>query len=161
VDYSGPVPGLLRRETARIMGWLLAWPATAAVAAMEWWIRRRGQPLTASQQALAQALGVRSPERVRVLAWKRIPTPLPIAGMALGHGILLRADCCDNLDLLRHELVHVAQYERLGGRRRFLSGYFRGCMAHGYHGCALEVEARHLGVPPAAHSSGGFSSADH
>jgi hypothetical protein len=42
---------------------------------------------------------------------------------------------------LLHELTHVAQVERLGGLRPFLSEYLFQCMVHGYAGSAFEQEA--------------------
>jgi hypothetical protein len=60
--------------------------------------------------------------------------------MALGHGIFVRADQYERRDLLIHELVHTAQYERLGFRR-FLRQYLRECFSEGYPCGALETEA--------------------
>ncbi len=133
------------------------------------WVRRRqaavlrsGIALTDEQQNLARAVGVNAVERVRVVAARVVPLPLPlwacsaaqragwlsphIAGMTLGYGIVLRADCfnpeyCDQR-LLAHELSHVAQYERLGGVHGFLRQYVRECVWPGYPRGALEIEAQ-------------------
>ena len=121
-------------------------------------ILREGAALWPEQFALARALGVSAPERVRILSDAVVPIPLPqflrtlaervgwlsphIAGMTLGHGIALRADCCGDQRLLAHELTHVAQYERLGGITQFLRQYLRECVWPGYPYGALEIEAK-------------------
>lgn len=129
------------------------------------WVRRQqtlvlrdGMALTEDQLALAHALGINAPSEVRVLAVAAVPMPMPrflravaeragwlsphIAGMTLGHGIVLRADCCGDTRLLVHELAHVRQYERLGGIARFLRQYLRECVWPGYPHGALELEAK-------------------
>lgn len=129
------------------------------------WVRRRqaailcsGTALTPQAIKLARDLGVLSPENVRVVSAVEVPLPLPrfarrvalgtgwilphIAGMTLGYGIVLRKDCCGDANLLAHELMHVRQYERLGGVYGFLRQYLRECVWPGYPLGALEVEAR-------------------
>lgn len=136
-----------------------------------WWVRGResvilrgGKPLDASQIAMGRAVGVAAPERVRVVTATRVDMPLPstvrrmaerlgwlsphIAGMTLGYGIVLRADCRDDQRLLAHELAHVAQYERYSSRTGdgryagFLRRYLRECAWAGYPHGPLEAEAR-------------------
>ncbi len=122
-------------------------------------ILRRGVALTAQEQVTARQAGVRQPERVRLLTVDCVPPRLPIglralaahwqwgpattAGMSLGYGIYLRADQAHRPELLRHELVHTAQYERLGFRP-FLRAYLLECLTVGYPLGALEKEARDL-----------------
>ena len=129
-----------------------------------WWVRRRerailrdGVALTPEQRHLARAAGVSDIERVRIVAAVEVPLPLPyfarriaqragwiasdIAGMTLGHGIVVREDCQDDSRLLVHELTHVHQYERLGGIAGFLRPYLRECVWPGYPLGALEQEA--------------------
>src|SRR5689334_920513 len=112
------------------------------------WVRAReaeilcaGVPLSEVWLGDARRAGVLNPERVRVLAVERVPMPLtPLlrraaeyfrlasphtAGMTLRYGIYLRCDCVNNSRLLRHELMHVAQYERLGSIKSFLRAYLR------------------------------------
>jgi Domain of unknown function (DUF4157) len=151
----------LPRPAALVLDVLLAPLWSGAVAWVRWRQRvilRAGTALTPAQLALARELGVASPERVRVLAADKIPLPLPsfartlaeragwisphIAGMTLGHGIALRADCCGDRRLLAHELTHVVQVERLGGIARFLRQYLRECAWPGYPRGALEIEAK-------------------
>ena len=102
-------------------------------------ILQHGVPLNARQLADAQRAGVQDPSRVRVLVVDRIPLPddeeLAEAarrsqiitdscrGVAIGHGIIIRADCWQNRELLLHQLVHVAQCERSGGLESFVAEY--------------------------------------
>ena len=105
----------------------------------EAFILQQGVPLTAAQTADAQRAGVEDPARVRVLVVDRIPLPetkeLADAarkaqiitdasrGVAIGYGIIIRADSWKNRELLLHQLVHVAQCERAGGLDSFVMEY--------------------------------------
>lgn len=120
-------------------------------------ILRDGLPLDAASLQDARALGVRLPERVRWLEVESIPRPvdeiLKVAcdaidflgpetqGLTLGHGIFIRADRANDRDLMAHELVHVAQYERMGGVQPFLEQYLMECLTVGYGESPLEREA--------------------
>ena len=127
------------------------------------WVRRterrvlaRGEPLDPALLARAARLGLRHPERVRVLAVAGVPWRWPgwlarwlarrglgpVAGLTAGYGILVRDDRRDDLPLLLHELAHVAQYERLGGIAPFLRVYLHDCARRGYAGSVLERSAR-------------------
>jgi hypothetical protein len=105
----------------------------------EAYILEHGVPLTADQTADARWAGVNEPARVRVLVVDRIPLPddkeLAEAargaqiitdssrGVAIGHGIIIRADSWRNRELLLHQLIHVAQCERSGGLEKFVTEY--------------------------------------
>jgi hypothetical protein len=107
--------------------------------AQEAFILQQGVPLTAAQAADARRAGVQDPAHVRVLVVDRIPLPetkeLAEAakkaqiitdasrGVAIGHGIIIRADSWTNRELLLHQLVHVAQCERSGGLDSFVTEY--------------------------------------
>jgi hypothetical protein len=107
--------------------------------AQETFILQQGVPLTAAQTADARRAGVEDPARVRVLVVDRISLPetkeLAEAaqkaqiitdssrGVAIGHGIIIRADSWKNRELLLHQLVHVAQCERSGGLDSFVMEY--------------------------------------
>jgi hypothetical protein len=122
-------------------------------------ILRHGSRLSMQQLEDAARVGVQEADRVRVLFVETVPPRLPrflrklaarcglgpatTAGMALGHGIYVRADQSDRRDLLLHELVHTSQYERLGFRR-FLKEYLTECLADGYPSGKLEAEATRL-----------------
>ena len=131
-------------------------PATARWAQdQERRILNEGVPLAAEGLAFAAALEIEQPEEIRVLEIDRIPLPAPRplvklagswglpffepAGMALGKGIYILDG---HSRALRHELVHVAQYQRLGGIEPFMRRYLTECLVHGYADAPLEVEAR-------------------
>ena len=105
----------------------------------EAYILKHGAPLSTQQAADARRAGVQDPDRVRVLVVDRIPLPddpeLAEAarraqiitdasrGVAIGHGVIIRADSWQNRELLLHQLVHVAQCERSGGLESFVAEY--------------------------------------
>ena len=121
---------------------------------------RTGIPLTPAQLADATAIGVAHPERVRLDIGPEAPWPFfkifrplavrtglvphQIAGITFRYGIFLRADHQHERGLLLHELVHTAQYERLGGIRGFLAEYLYECLTAGYPYGSLEKEASTL-----------------
>jgi hypothetical protein len=125
-------------------------------------ILQHGVPLTAVQIADARRAGVREPERVRVLVVSRIPLPddkeLADAarraqiitdasrGVALGHGIIIRADSWRDRELFLHQLVHVAQCERSGSLEKFVNEYLldRRSGSQNFSRGSLEDEARAL-----------------
>jgi hypothetical protein len=120
-------------------------------------ILREGVPLSKQEITDAKAVGVQEPERVRLLQVDRIPTPRhpllkvvavairflspPPRGLTLHHGIFVRSDCWRDRSLVAHELVHTAQYERLGGILPFLRKYLFECLSIGYSNSPLEREA--------------------
>jgi hypothetical protein len=124
-------------------------------------ILAHGTPLTTDQLAIAQQLGVREPSRIRVLAVPEIALPEdPVLraatlktniisracrGIAIGYGVMLRADCWSDRELLIHQMVHVAQYERAGGVEPFLNQYFKERLDSSTFGVGpLEQEARNV-----------------
>lgn len=116
-----------------------------------------GVPLSKIELADAKAIGVRDPERVRLLRVDAVPVPahpmLKAAaasinfitaaprGLALDCGIFVRADHWRDRALIAHELVHTAQYQRLGGILPFLQTYIVQCATIGYQNAPLELEA--------------------
>ena len=131
--------------------------ATNWAAAVEKRILREGVPLSEQEMADAKSIGVHAPERVRLLALDQVPVPRNLTlrtaaaaiqfltpetrGLALRYGIFVRSDCWGERGLVAHELVHTAQYERLGGIRPFLSQYLRECLTIGYPAAPMEQEA--------------------
>src|SRR3954470_13438123 len=95
--------------------------------AQEEFILANGSPLSAAAAVDATRAGVKHPERVRVLVVDRIPLPddpeLAEASRrtqiitessraaAIGYGVVVRANCWGDRELLIHQLVHVAQCE--------------------------------------------------
>jgi hypothetical protein len=104
---------------------------------------------------------VKDPSRVRVLVVDRIPLPDDKAlaeasrridlitessrAIAIGRGIVIRADRWGDRELLVHQLVHVAQSERCGGTEPYVRQYLgdrRDCAEFTLG--AFEEEARRL-----------------
>jgi hypothetical protein len=120
-------------------------------------ILRDGVPLSIRELADALRVGVKDPERVRLLQVETIPSPVhpvlqaayqvgklvPTAprGLTVCHGIFVRADYWRDRRLIVHELVHTAQYERLGGIEPFLRQYLTECATIGYSKSPMEGEA--------------------
>ena len=116
-----------------------------------------GDALSERETEVARQLGVQEISRVRLLAIDEMPRPqqpeLRVAalqsgffapdtqGMTLGEGVFIARTAWRALDLVAHELVHVAQYERLG-IEKFLQRYLRECLTVGYWNAPLEIEAR-------------------
>lgn len=105
----------------------------------EAYILKFGAPLSPRQLADAVRAGVQDAERVRVLVVDRVPMPDDVEladaarraqiitdasrGVAIGYGIIIRADSWHNRELLLHQLVHVAQCERSGSLESFVAEY--------------------------------------
>lgn len=136
---------------------LLCHLATVWVVWHERRILRRGVPLTDMEREDARRMGVRHPEKIRLLEVRSIPllngmwvrgisrfvpavSPHTI-GVSLRYGIYLRERCGRDRHLVAHECVHTGQYERLGSVPAFLSAYVSGCLEQGYPEAPLEREA--------------------
>jgi hypothetical protein len=120
-------------------------------------ILQHGVPLTRAEIEDAEAVGVVYPGKVRLLPVKVVPWPgagvlraackavnfltTTTRGLTLGYGIFIREDCWRERALIAHELVHTAQYERLGGTAPFLRQYLTECLTVGYNDSPLEKEA--------------------
>jgi len=121
------------------------------------YILQNGIPLTLSQIVEAKLIPVVNPERVRLLKVKQIPLPkepllrnaaqmiglitADTIGLTLRYGIFIRQDFWNDRRTIIHELVHVAQYERLGGIKQFLQKYLQECITIGYPQAPMEQEA--------------------
>jgi hypothetical protein len=122
-------------------------------------VLERGVPLCPRYLADATAVGVEDPTRVRVLIVDKIPLPNDVdlaesarrsqiisdgsRGVAIGHGVIIRADSWNDRELVVHQLVHVAQCERCGSFDNYVMQYLssrRDC-AHFTIG-SFEEEAR-------------------
>jgi hypothetical protein len=154
-------PPRLRAAAARLAATILTPPVHHWILRQERKILSNGRPLNRGEQAGTRDIGLSDAARVRVLVVDRIPLPArwlwqriarfsrailgdPVA-LTAGHGIFLCRGRRDNLAVLRHELVHVLQYERLG-RRAFLQQYIHDGLLHGYFDSPLEAEARRLSI---------------
>jgi hypothetical protein len=130
-------------------------------------ILQDGVSLTESQLEDARLVPVSSPEKVRLLKVDQIPWPenpmlLSIGqqagfftddteGLAIGYGIFIKSNRWQDRRLIVHELVHVSQYERLGGISEFLERYVTEYLNDGYYDGPLETEARETVVRICGH----------
>ena len=117
-----------------------------------------GTALTHEQATLARAVGVRHPERIRIVVVDEIPLPdEPVlraaaqgvglsqswaAGLTLGHAVIVRRGFEREARLLSHEFRHVAQYESMGGIGPFLVSHLKSLVEHGYEDSPFERDAR-------------------
>jgi hypothetical protein len=132
--------------------------ACAWAAEQERVILEHGVKLTEAQLADARVIGVQFPDRARLLGVDQFPVPADpalagaakatglisagTAGLTLRYGVFVRSDLWDNRKLVAHELVHTAQYERLGGFEGFLRPYLLECITPpGYPYGPMEQEA--------------------
>lgn len=131
--------------------------ATSYAQEQEQIILRDGVPLTETQLADAQLAGVKDPKKVRLIKVPVIPIPTqPILAKAnayvgmigphsstlnYGHAIMIREDRWTDRTAWVHELVHIAQTERLGGITEFLKAYLKECLTVGHAESPLEREA--------------------
>jgi len=133
--FSRAMAQLVDQETfERLLPLACQWART-----QEELILTQGHPLSAGQTADAFEAGVKNCERIRLLIVDRIPIPddpelaeisirtqiLTPASRAwgIGYGIMVRADSWGDRELLFHNLVHVAQCERVGGVERWVGQY--------------------------------------
>ena len=116
-----------------------------------------GRQLSIQEFFMAKAMGVQYPEQVRVvvIADFPIPTQQPllneyknigftspeVGGQAFGYTILIKPRYAGKDWLLLHELVHVAQFERIG-IKRFVARYLTELKTLGYRDSLIEIEAR-------------------
>jgi hypothetical protein len=119
-------------------------------------LTQRGRPLTATEFDIARRAGVRHPEKVRVLVLAKFPLPSdPLlaqeaevlgfgsegeAGRSMGYAVLVKPRFQLSRQLLTHELVHVAQRERLGADG-FVRRYLLELKVYGYDRSPMEAEA--------------------
>jgi hypothetical protein len=120
-------------------------------------ILSNGNALADTQFADARNVGVIHAEKIRLLIVNQIPMPdhpalnaaataihlitPSTAGLTLRYGIYIRSDHRSNRQLIAHEFVHTAQYERLGGFLSFLQQYLYECNTIGYPAAPMEQEA--------------------
>lgn len=122
-------------------------------AAMKWYdnvaksLHHKGRVLTAIEKKQAKQLGVRNPNTVRVVILDKFPEPNgrfsndhSEGARAMGDIIMLKPHLKNNSMVLCHELVHVAQKDRLG-LRGFLKQIALEKEILGYSGSLLENEA--------------------
>ncbi|MCB9844679.1 MAG: hypothetical protein H6811_01650 [Phycisphaeraceae bacterium] len=147
---------MIRRVLAR-----LAAEALAPLASLWVWRRgrracARGAPIEGSERiALSSHVSAGLLDRVRV---ERAPVGMRLGrgvlralgadvatpgAITLGRAVIIGRDVECTASLMLHELVHVAQYARLGGYG-FLRRYLREWLMSGYMGISLERDAYEL-----------------
>ncbi|MDG0024956.1 hypothetical protein [Trinickia sp. Y13] len=115
-----------------------------------------GSPLGPYEIADARAVGVRMPEKIRVVTAPSLPMPTDpwlrtvaqdtgllgshVLGLTLGYAIFL-VEGRGSRRLLTHECRHVHQYERSGSIKAFLPEYLRQIATIGYEAAPLELDA--------------------
>jgi hypothetical protein len=120
-------------------------------------ILQTGQPLTTALESLASSVGVKYPEKIRIIEIPELPLPEDAAlrdtglklgllgphmlGITFGYGIYVRQGHVDQR-LLSHEFQHTYQYEQAGSIAAFLKQYIEQIAATGYFDAPLEQDAR-------------------
>ncbi len=120
-------------------------------------ILNSGHPLDETGLQLARAVGVNSPESIRISVVHALPLPddrdlravaletgllgPEMIGVTFGYGIYL---CDGHIDhrLISHECRHVYQYEAAGSIAAFLPVYLEQIATVGYRDAPLEIDAR-------------------
>lgn len=116
-----------------------------------------GAKLTPHQIALAIQVGVRQPERIRILTVEKIPSPNDetlsklaeklnflgpgTLGITLGYCIYVRDGYVDDR-LLSHEFRHVYQFEESGSIQVFIGEYLQQLIQYGYELSPFEIDSR-------------------
>ena len=119
---------------------------------------QRGEPLNLQELGFTKTIGIKLPEKIRLLKVDAIPHPADSAlayaaeqiglsgvntvGRTFRYGIYVRSDRWRDIEIVAHELAHTHQYERLGGILPFLRQYVSECRAFGYSNSPLELEAK-------------------
>jgi len=145
---------------ALLVSYILAPIASIWTKYMEWRIMRKGRILNPSERIIADKIGIKGINDIRVLDVPSITYPFHFvftlidkvsnriflypAGMTMGNGIILDEKYTMNLPLIAHELVHVKQYQEYGGHFKFLQKYIYQCIKYGYDTCPLEMEANDI-----------------
>lgn len=120
---------------------------------------KAGIPLNEKERLLASEIGIKHPEKVRIVYVDQVPYPyenlaLKIFGEAVGligegiinnaqvfgYSIYARRDFVLNRPKLAHELVHVLQIER-ASLDEVVTQHFFDMAQYGYDKAPLEVEA--------------------
>lgn len=152
--YNPPIE--IRAKQDRLTPLALEW-----INETETSLLKSGQPLSEADVAMARAVGVQQPERVRVSILEEFPAPenddlLTEAskyglgseaegGRTMGYVIMLKKNYANERWLLAHELVHVAQQEQMG-REAFVRRFIAERELMGYRRAPLELEANKLAL---------------
>ena len=121
--------------------------------AMKWYnnvektLYSKGRSLTPAEKRQAKVLGVKNPSAIRVVILEKFPEPNNQTAnnhfegaRAMGNIIMIKPRHKNNSIVLCHELVHVAQKDRMG-LKQFLTRYALEREVLGYSKSLLENEA--------------------
>lgn len=116
----------------------------------------KGRSLSEAEISMARALGVKSPNQVRVVVLAQFPLPqnetlrakaisygvgsLEEGGRTMGYIIMLKEKYAQERWILAHELTHVAQQEQMG-REAFVRRLIAERELMGYRRAPLELDA--------------------
>lgn len=122
--------------------------------------QKSGVPLDKKGLQLAKELGIKHPEKVRLVYTDKVPFPIEVPeikamgeaigfvgdgivnnAQAFGYAIYIRNGYKLDTPKLAHELVHVQQIERSASFADFALIFLRDLAAHGHNQAPLEVEA--------------------
>jgi len=111
-------------------------------------LRSKGRALTKVETKEAISLGVKMPDLIRVVVLDKFPEPDKHSSgdhfegaRAMGNIIMLKPRHKNDSTVLCHELVHIAQKDRIGGLKGFLKQYAIEREVLGYSRSLLETEA--------------------
>ncbi len=116
----------------------------------------KGRQLTKSEMHIARISGVAKPDKVRVIITNDFPMPKDEnlqkeaikygfgsrfeGARMMGKAILIKPEHSNNSVILSHELVHLAQHDKMG-REAFIKRYLIELEILGYSRSLLELEA--------------------
>jgi hypothetical protein len=116
----------------------------------------QGRPLTPRETEFAIRAGIKDPNRVRIVVLDNFPLPADLAlrtelerfgmgrktagGRTHGYVIMLKSWTAENNTVISHELVHIAQQDRLG-RESFVRRYLIELEMLEYARSPLKLEA--------------------
>lgn len=91
-------------------------------------------------------------EKIKIIYIEEIPLPKELLqyrefqykprGLAVGNGIYIDKKYRDDETLLKHEIIHVIQYNRFNSIDNFIKQYIKEYLEYGYIEMPLEKEAR-------------------
>jgi hypothetical protein len=142
-------PAKVTQEIEYFLPRLLAWYAKAEAGLLP-----QGRPLNPAERGIAHTLAIRQPDNIRIVVLETFPLPddaelradAEASGMGsedartMGDAILLKPYVHEDPAVIAHELVHIAQHDRLG-REAFMRRYLTELEVLGYDAAPLEVEA--------------------
>jgi hypothetical protein len=150
-DVTPPAARVAASKLEKLLPDAFAWYET-----VETKLLAQGRPLSESEMGKAMKLGVAHPELVRVVVLRSFPMPSNRAlrveakrfgfgssleiGRTMGYAILVKPQRAKDPTVIAHELVHVAQQDRLG-KAQFVRQILSELATVGYEKSPLEIEA--------------------